>query len=722
MNTRDIERNRDSLTLLSTRKSFLQLRPQDSLILERQNTIIMAGQRRPRAPHYIARPDAAEETVTKKRKSLRASTDDHAYFDNKKNRERIQAEPAKDTHTGDHAFVRLRNERLERLERPLIAGEQWRDIFSGDPTLGRPSTTLSGPWQVSAFALLGLVVVLSAIFLHMVAENSNSENHTPYNNYRRRQRRARRMRKKKTDEWSDDEDDLQNPTSDHAEAIVAGNESPYYPYHYDKGTAPSFVGQEHRHRRTSYTEIDTPPRGGAAAAGRSTYYHLPVNPTYKSPSANIMNISGVHRRGVSPGNSFSSSMSGGRSPAAVLRPTASTGGYSSGAPSPSHSRRGSGAPLSGRLRVPSTPEGKDLFSSPDIHGLPPTLPTPPEGSQLPVSQAQNFAAKELGARPLNASNFPSFASTANGDETETQSHRQRGVSVDDSLSTGSLQANELLLSTSMNSAHGQDSFGSAHYLYESHHQSLLLTPGNYEAETPQIGNNRRKFMSPENISGAALPDLTSGLQPPVGGATQGLVPFIPALSTSSKARYDRNASDAQVLPLHYAASRPPRSVLLDELRIVQMETGNSTQWGIQRDDSGMQDESNASYSEENDLGTYFQRDGGATTHDDDIESISESGSDIPIPSGDPRGGIKHKRENLTLDTDAGRSLQANISFDDLDLQEVIGGGGFGQVWRAMWFGTPVAVKVLTGSAQNTHIAKAILEEFKAEINLLKVSL
>jgi len=29
------------------------------------------------------------------------------------------------------------------------------------------------------------------------------------------------------------------------------------------------------------------------------------------------------------------------------------------------------------------------------------------------------------------------------------------------------------------------------------------------------------------------------------------------------------------------------------------------------------------------------------------------------------------------------------------------------------------VKVLTGSAQNTHIAKAILEEFKAEINLLK---
>jgi serine/threonine protein kinase len=52
---------------------------------------------------------------------------------------------------------------------------------------------------------------------------------------------------------------------------------------------------------------------------------------------------------------------------------------------------------------------------------------------------------------------------------------------------------------------------------------------------------------------------------------------------------------------------------------------------------------------------------------------------------------------------------------------VIGGGGFGQVWRATWRGTPVAVKLLTGSAQNQHIARAILEEFKAEINLLKVS-
>lgn len=43
-------------------------------------------------------------------------------------------------------------------------------------------------------------------------------------------------------------------------------------------------------------------------------------------------------------------------------------------------------------------------------------------------------------------------------------------------------------------------------------------------------------------------------------------------------------------------------------------------------------------------------------------------------------------------------------------------GSFGKVWKATWQGTPIAVKVLTGSAQ------ANLEAFKAETNLLKVSL
>jgi serine/threonine protein kinase len=52
------------------------------------------------------------------------------------------------------------------------------------------------------------------------------------------------------------------------------------------------------------------------------------------------------------------------------------------------------------------------------------------------------------------------------------------------------------------------------------------------------------------------------------------------------------------------------------------------------------------------------------------------------------------------------------------LADVIGGGGFGQVWRAKWKGTPVAVKVLTGTAQAENVSKAVLEEFIAEINMV----
>jgi serine/threonine protein kinase len=156
-----------------------------------------------------------------------------------------------------------------------------------------------------------------------------------------------------------------------------------------------------------------------------------------------------------------------------------------------------------------------------------------------------------------------------------------------------------------------------------------------------------------------------------------------------------------------------------------METGNSTHWetemprGRPPDSESQQvDESHGSFAEDDEdhgVDTLFARAGGAYLS----EESSHGDSDISIPSGDPRKSIIHKRPNLIIDTDSATSLQSSIVFNELNLQEVIGGGGFGQVWRATWRGTPVAVKVLTGSAQNTHIAKAILEEFKAEINLLK---
>ena len=113
------------------------------------------------------------------------------------------------------------------------------DIIQQQPVVG--VGTSYGLWQVSTFAFVGMIVVISAIVLHFVSEsNSGSSNAGPTNGksrgnsknghslmnhhhrhsggnsrphqYRRRQRQRRlqKLRKKKTDEWSDDEEPLQN--------------------------------------------------------------------------------------------------------------------------------------------------------------------------------------------------------------------------------------------------------------------------------------------------------------------------------------------------------------------------------------------------------------------------------------------------------------------------------------------------------------------------------
>jgi len=78
----------------------------------------------------------------------------------------------------------------------------------------------------------------------------------------------------------------------------------------------------------------------------------------------------------------------------------------------------------------------------------------------------------------------------------------------------------------------------------------------------------------------------------------------------------------------------------------------------------------------------------------------------------------HKRKDLTAWTDAASSLTSPIPYSELTLGNLIGGGGFGQVWEAKWRGTPVAVKVLTVTSALEHVQKAILQEFAAEINMV----
>jgi len=56
-----------------------------------------------------------------------------------------------------------------------------------------------------------------------------------------------------------------------------------------------------------------------------------------------------------------------------------------------------------------------------------------------------------------------------------------------------------------------------------------------------------------------------------------------------------------------------------------------------------------------------------------------------------------------------------IDFKDIQIQEIIGGGGFGQVYKAKWRETTVAVKMLLAQAQ---LDDDVVRDFKAEVAIL----
>lgn len=149
-------------------------------------------------------------------------------------------------------------------------------------------------------------------------------------------------------------------------------------------------------------------------------------------------------------------------------------------------------------------------------------------------------------------------------------------------------------------------------------------------------------------------------------------------------------------------SNAPHSALLEELQLVRMESGVSEpRWSTK-----YELEQSAAARTEKEMQESANK-----------EKLREAAS-ASVDHHDPRNNIQHIRKDLTISSHASSSLSSKIAFSELKLEDVIGGGGFGQVWRARWKGTPVAVKVLTGSAQAETVPKAVLEEFIAEINMV----
>lgn len=723
------------------------------------------GNKRPRTPHFIT---GIGDGKIHDRINANGEDDAHPQQDGggghgiRNNKNQIMYQDRYNLRASSPMF-RNNNERLQRLEEPLFANYHWTDGFgtnTGPDGIGKAgsSTITSGPWQVSAFAFLGMIVVVSAIVLHFVSESAAehvtaSTGSSPYRyRSRQRQRRMRNKGKKKTDEWSDDEEPLQNgaglaPSDKACSGGVGQSPDPYF-YQQPRPNTRFITQQDSRLRRMGNKEPyspQNPPNGlqyptKNSNGSHGNYYSMPPSaqqlqqlstggtvPTYKSPAipSNLLNLTPkIPQRGLSPKDSFSSG-----------------GGSQYGALSPPSFPRNLSAPLSARLRVPSTPDAHEVFSvdlsnrgSKSSGTATSLLPAPPEESPLLITRPAHGVGNStsLLARPLNASNVSSFASV--GDHYSQHSEgedfpafaRGRNVSHHSDSSHGLadlLMDGSSTRSQSSHNSNRNDMYSSA---YLSHQQSLMLSPGNYE-ETPLIGN-RGKLMHTPTIR--PTPTLDDGLMPPIDTddemEVEPKIPYIPSLGATH--------TEASGLSPRLTASPPPPSILIDDLDLVRMEIGSSTVWGVGAEgEQGIPPRNEPHHiGDDSQHAPVFEMEKDPRNNNLFARTIGESGdirylseespgdnSDVSIPSGDPRKGIIHKRHDLIIDTDSAEALQSSINFNELNLQEVIGGGGFGQVWRATWRGTPVAVKVLTGSAQNTRIARAVLEEFKAEINLLK---
>ena len=158
----------------------------------------------------------------------------------------------------------------------------------------------------------------------------------------------------------------------------------------------------------------------------------------------------------------------------------------------------------------------------------------------------------------------------------------------------------------------------------------------------------------------------------------------------------------------------PRSISVEELKLVQMESGlNSpktsecrSEW---RTSTGLE-----AVNETDSTLKVYETQGENTI----IQDAHQDTGDLSTGETEGANGILHKRKDLTACSDAASSLKSSIAYKELKMKKLIGGGGFGEVHEATWRGTPVAVKVLAASSQAENVKKAILQEFAAEINMV----
>lgn len=114
------------------------------------------------------------------------------------------------------------------------------------------------------------------------------------------------------------------------------------------------------------------------------------------------------------------------------------------------------------------------------------------------------------------------------------------------------------------------------------------------------------------------------------------------------------------------------------------------------------------------------------------KTLPTFGSIVPNAVASKRATIPYNALDITIGTLSTNSTTARrpsyslpfIKFSDIILAECIGNGGFGQVWKGNWKGTPVAVKMISHGGWSLKldiqqvVPEKLIKGFEEEVNLL----
>jgi len=607
-----------------------------------------------------------------------------------------------------------------------------------------------GPWQLSIVMLLGIVGVLLGLFVHFSTDPSNQPSYL-----RRRRKKSEDFHspsyRKKTDAQTDDwggemteDDNYRGDTEVGGGASIAKKRSPLPKapddptarLYYQLNTSDNFRRQELSLRKSIQTQQSSNLVGGESST-TVPVFHSPSRPSRTStPSA-----SGNHRQTPQHGGRIETKMSSCASSSIPSPPFPAVDKSGIGSGLEGFSAEGFGAPHAG-----SSVSNELVIGT----GTPKPL----------VKPMGTFTLTESFASITVLSGGKSSVATDASSEAPSSSRTPRsgGAGIANNSVVGAINFNtppasfeEESKSNHFPSTTTATTATSSSSPQPSPRPSPRPSSGDYfnhfsaglsELPTPRVDHTRgkrdvaREFKErakhiPVPLSCASTEgkeEVGSGGGSSAAHAEDAIVPKKldsgSEDASSSSALHNRDASfpGLPLVPNLNASGESyhidaPRSLALEELQLVRMESGVSgPRWRTKYELDKTAD-STADAGTTTSASTTGTEEQLRQQQTENMEKLREASVAVD-PADDPRGSIQHIRTDLTISSDASSSLSSKITFSELKLEDVIGGGGFGQVWRARWKGTPVAVKVLTGSAQAETVPKAVLEEFIAEINMV----